>query len=227
MSRRDHRIGPHLWSRAEDPTPRFDIDTEEGRAALERWRRERAERSAFATALGLLEGELAEAVAAERANAILEGAGREVHELHAAVERRSEYEGGMPYVAGGCFVVLRRLLGTLELPPVAKVAVALAYEAGFEAGRMFEVERQAREITTGIKVREGGCKGAAIVNPPDEDTAERLAAWRGALEAVRRPDGELPHGAVARVARTLAKRYGTTPEAERRFFYNRRAVGDL
>lgn len=105
------------------------------------------------------------------------------------------------------------------LPPGVWMALDLVAELAERSGGLAEAERQAREILAGVRVQEGGREGARRVRrgPP---AGERLAAWRAELDRERRPDGILPHGAVARIARTLARRHRTKPEAERRFAYD-------
>jgi hypothetical protein len=110
-----------------------------------------------------------------------------------------------------------------KLPDKSWLAAALAFEAGFGAGRLFEAEFQKRDILAGDLVHRGGWKGAARRReeagaPPPE---ARAAAWREELAKLRRPDGGVPRGAISAAARRVAQRLGTTEEAERRFYYDR------
>lgn len=180
--------------------------------------------------LDLLEGELSYEEAAELAAQYLRESEKRLLELIKKVLNSpvlgQEPVGAQPPGREG--LVCLNLTKHLATHPAALVAAALGFYAGNESGRLEEAELQAREIIAGYRVRRGSAKGARVrvreCGTPA--TAQRLDAWKEALAKERRPDGSLERGAVSRVARSLAERFGTNEEAERQFFYlHRKELG--
>lgn len=105
-------------------------------------------------------------------------------------------------------VVAARILARIPQDrwPYALFYMMRSFCDGFVLGRFMEIKRRLERLPDTTRAQ-------------NDRTQRRIAAWREELEKERQPDGRLRRGAITRVARLLAERFGTNADAERRFYY--------
>ncbi len=136
---------------------------------------------------------------------------RVLRELALAAARTRDRSGISLFTAGDQWPDVE------ALPPEIWCLMDLLLEMARMVGGLEEAELQAKEIVAGHRVRSGGRKAAA--ERQTIDTEERIAACRRALAGRGRPE----RGRIKEVSEALARRFGTKPKTERKFYERHRA----